>query len=328
MAKKKKPQLLLLLPPLLARLTNSRTRRVTSSKTHKHTNATEEKSHGERESARCLMKYLSMATNADCQSQEFRTNRKRACLPPRAREETGHKNAPNAAIIEDRRISSALVIARRRRRRGGMLHTEREMICRTFSVTMEKLVFRVRRFFCCVADLSLSHSRAGASSGWSRKQKKVCENEGRKEGKRVLFLCFFVVGEDECRMLLMVPGGGSSGNGRRFPGFPAPSTVCILFFSPPFPRPTDRPTSESLYSGERSTIAFSSMHTCTPSNRVFFFTIAETVFSNFGSKQASSVKICGVSAASSVPPGCSRACVRACVLAFLKCRLCQESFQV
>jgi hypothetical protein len=78
-----------------------------------------------------------------------------ACLPPRARDETGHKNAPNAAIIEDRRISSALVIARRRRR-GGMLHTEREMISRAFSVTMEKLVFRVRRFLCCVADLSLS----------------------------------------------------------------------------------------------------------------------------------------------------------------------------
>lgn len=29
-------------------------------------------------------------------------------------------------------------------------------------------------------------------------------------------------------------------------------------------------------------------------------------------QQASSVKICGVSAAPSVPPGCSRACVRAC----------------
>lgn len=31
-------------------------------------------------------------------------------------------------------------------------------------------------------------------------------------------------------------------------------------------------------------------------------------------QQASSVKICGVSAAPSVPPGCSRACVRACLL--------------
>lgn len=72
-----------------------------------------------------------------------------------------------------------------------------------------------------------------------RRNKRKCVK--RKEGKRVLFFCLFVVGEDDYRLLLMVPGGGSSGNGRRFPGFPAPSTVCILFFSPPFPRPTDRP---------------------------------------------------------------------------------------
>jgi len=127
-----------------------------------------------------------------------------------------------------------------RRRRGGMLHTEREKICRTFSVTMGSL-FSVSANSSVVSRISLSRSRAGASSGWSQKQKKVCEKEGRKEGKRVLFVCLFVVGEDDYRLLLMVPGGGSSGNGRRFPGFPAPSTVCILFFSPPFPRPTDRP---------------------------------------------------------------------------------------
>lgn len=72
-----------------------------------------------------------------------------------------------------------------------------------------------------------------------RRNKRKCVK--RKEGKRVLFFCLFVVGEDDYRLLLMVPGGGSGGNGRRFPGFPAPSTVCILFFSPPFPRPTDRP---------------------------------------------------------------------------------------
>jgi len=124
-----------------------------------------------------------------------------------------------------------------RRRRGGMPHTEREKICRTFSVTMEKLVFRLRRFFCCVADLSLTLGLELLLAG--RRNKRKCVK--RKEGKRVLFFCLFVVGEDDYRLLLMVPGGGSGGNGRRFPGFPAPSTVCILFFSPPFPRPTDRP---------------------------------------------------------------------------------------
>lgn len=126
--------------------------------THTHTNETEEKSHGERESARCLMKYLSMATDGDCRSQEFRHNRKRACLLAAARKRRNWTQEcdPNASIIarQEDLISSVLVIARRRR--GGMPHTEREKICRTFSVTMEKLVFRLRRFFCCVADLSLS----------------------------------------------------------------------------------------------------------------------------------------------------------------------------
>lgn len=67
-------------PRSIDKFAHSKRDELQNTHTHTHTNETEEKSHGEREAARSLMKYRSMATNADCQSQEFRHNRKRACL--------------------------------------------------------------------------------------------------------------------------------------------------------------------------------------------------------------------------------------------------------